>query len=85
MALNGNAFMDYKTQIQHLKSKNLIIPDDDFAIQILSKVGYYGLINGYKEVFKDTEFNRYMSNTTFDDIYQMYLFDSDLRDIFLTY
>lgn len=77
--------MDYNTQIQHLKNKSLIIEDDDLAIHILSKIGYYGLINGYKEVFKNTTTNRYISNTTFDDIYQMYLFDADLREIFLKY
>lgn len=26
--------MDYKAQIQHLKNKNLIIEDDNFAIHI---------------------------------------------------
>ena len=55
--------MDYKAQIQHLKNKNLIIEDDNFATHILSKIGYYGLINGYKEVFKDSTTNRYISDT----------------------
>ena len=60
MAANKNTFMDYKTQIQHLRNKNLIIEDDDLAIHILSKVGYYGLINGYKKNFKDTATNHYI-------------------------
>ncbi|MCM1172315.1 MAG: Abi family protein [Clostridium sp.] len=85
MASNRNTFMDYKTQIQHLKNKNLIIEDDNLATHILNKVGYYGLINGYKEVFKDTTTNRYITNTTFNDIYQIYLFDADLREVFLKY
>ncbi len=85
MASNKNTFMDYKAQIQHLRNKNLIINDDDLAIHILSKVGYYGLINGYKKGFKDTTTNRYVTNTTLDDIYQMYLFDANLRETFLKY
>lgn len=85
MASNRTTFMDYKAQIQHLKNKNLIIEDDNFAIHILSKISYYGLINGYKEVFKDSTTNRYISDTTFDDIYQVYLFDADLREVFLKY
>lgn len=85
MASNRTTFMDYKAQIQHLKNKNLIIEDDNLAIHILSKIGYYGLINVYKEVFKDSTTNRYISDTTFDDIYQMYLFDADLREVFLKY
>lgn len=85
MASSRNTFMDYKAQIQHLKNKNLIIEDDNFAIHILSKVGYYGLINGYKAVFKDNTTNRYIPDTTFDNIYQMYLFDAALREVFLKY
>ncbi len=85
MASNRNTFMDYKAQIQHLKNKNLIIEDDNFAIHILSKVGYYGLINGYKAVFKNNTTNLYISDTTFDDIYQIYLFDAALREVFLKY
>ena len=85
MASNRTTFMDYKAQIQHLKNKNLIIEDENFAIHILSKIGYYGLINGYKEVFKDSTTSRYIPDTTFDDIYQMYLFDATLREVFLKY
>ncbi|WP_310605405.1 Abi family protein [Anaerosporobacter sp.] len=77
--------MDYRTQIQHLKNKRLIIEDDNLAITILNKIGYYGLINGYKCVFKDNNTNKYIIGTTFHDIYHMYLFDSDLREVFLKY
>lgn len=77
--------MDYAAQIQNLKNKNLIIEDYNLAIHTLSKVGYYSLINGYKEVFKDASTNRYISGTTLDDIYHIYLFDADLRDVFLKY
>ena len=38
MASNRNTFMDYKAQIQHLKNKNLIIEDENFAIHILAKL-----------------------------------------------
>lgn len=85
MTSSRTTFMDYNAQIQHLKNKNLIIEDDNLAIYILSKIGYYGLINEYKDVFKDTTTNRYIPDTTFDDIYQMYLFDAALREVFLKY
>lgn len=85
MIANRNTFMNYADQIKHLKNKNLIIEDDNLAINILNKVGYYGLINGYKELFKNSATNRYISGTTFDDIYQTYLFDADLREVFLKY
>ena len=85
MPSNKNIFMDYRTQIQNLKNKNLIIEDDNVAIYILNKVGYYGLINGYKGVFKNTYTNKYITGTTFDDIYRLFLFDNDLREVFLKY
>lgn len=85
MVSTRNTFMDYKAQIKHLKNKNLIIEDDNLAIHILNKISYYGLINGYKEAFKDSTTNRYISDTTFDDIYRRYFCDADLREVFLKY
>jgi len=35
------------------KEKRLSIPDRAMAEEILSKTGYYSLITGYKELFKD--------------------------------
>ena len=35
------------------KEKRLSIPDRTMAEEILSKTGYYSLITGYKELFKD--------------------------------
>lgn len=64
----ASVFLDYNAQIQNLKNKNLIIHDDNVAIEILSKTSYYGLINGYKNVFKDPATNRYINGATFDDI-----------------
>lgn len=81
----SSVFLDYKAQIKNLKNKNLIINDENEAIKILSKIGYYGLINGYKNIFKNPVTNRYIDGTTFNDIYQIYLLDADLREIFLKY
>ena len=47
------------------------------------KVSYYGLINGYKDIFKDPATSSFYPGTTFDDIYNLYLFDAELRDVFL--
>ena len=78
-------FLDYPAQIHKLKSKQLSIKNECYAINILSKISYYGLINGYKDCFKDKTSNLYTENATFEDIYNLYLFDDDLRNIFLKY
>ena len=83
--LHKKPFLDYAAQIKHLKQKQLVITDEPSAISVLQKVSYYGLINGYKDIFKDPVTNCFYPDTTFDDIYNLYLFDSELRDVFLKY
>ncbi len=71
-------FKTYKEQIRFLKSKGLIINDEEHAIEVLRNVSYFALINGYKKPFKGAGGN-YLENTTFEDIEQLYLFDEQLR------
>ena len=58
---------------------------DDATPSILLREGYYGVINGYGKAFLDREAtiaakdDRYLEGTTFKQIYQLFLFDRDLR------
>ena len=46
-------FSTYDEQITFLEEKkDLIITDKEYARRMLLKIGYFSLINGYKEVFK---------------------------------
>lgn len=83
--LNHKPFLSYQQQIEYLELRNLIIPDSNTAMSILKKTGYYILINGYKDSFKNPDTNHFYIGTTFEDIYRLYLFDSDLREILLKY
>lgn len=83
--LQKKPFLDYQAQIEYLKQKHLLINDEASATAILKKVGYYALINGYKDIFKDPATNSFYPDTTFNDIYNLYLFDAELRNIFLKY
>lgn len=83
--LQKKPFLDYKAQIKYLKQKQLNIHDESAAIAALEKVSYYGLINGYKDIFKNPDTNNFYPDTTFSDIYNLYLFDSELRNVFLKY
>ena len=83
--LQKKPFLDYQAQIQYLKQKQLVINDESSATTALEKVSYYGLINGYKDIFKNPSTNSFYLGTTFDDIYNLYLFDAELRDVFLKY
>lgn len=78
-------FLTYDEQISLLEEKNLIISNREYARDILSKIGYFSLINGYKEVYKQTDNKLFQTGTTFENIYELYCLDSDLKNIFLKY
>lgn len=46
-------FLTYPQQIQKLKDKNLTITDDAAATITLHHYGYFALISGYKDLFKN--------------------------------
>ena len=48
-------FLTYEKQIKKLRDeKGLEVLNEAHAIDILTQVGYFSLINGYKIPFKDT-------------------------------
>ncbi len=78
-------FKTYQQQIDHLKNnKMLVIKDNNYAINLLKQYSYFGLISGYKTPFKLTNGN-YKPHITIEDIYALYNFDSELRNILLKY
>ena len=78
-------FLDYDQQIQKLQSKNLVIVDAEKAKEHLRLKGYFSLITGYKELFKNPTTKKYRDGTTFDDIVALYEFDAQLRELTLRY
>lgn len=79
-------FLTYDGQIEKLeKEKNLVISDREYAEFMLKQIGYFGLISGYKELFKNKTTNKYKDGTTFEDIVALYKFDENLRELFLKY
>lgn len=78
-------FMTYEQQIQKLKDKHLVIEDEDFAMDILQRKGYFALISGYKNLFKNPTTRDYCDGTRFEDIVALYQFDDSLRELTLRY
>ena len=82
----GKPFKSYDELLIFLQTeKNLTIHDVTYAKRILTKTSYFSLISGYKDVFKNPTTGKYKDGTTFDDIYALYRFDNELRNIFLKY
>lgn len=63
------------------KSKKLIIPDSDKALDIIKKHNYYRLSGYAKYFYISKEQRNFKAGTTFYDIYNLYLFDGELRSL----
>lgn len=75
-------FLTYEQQITKLIDKGLVIPDKNYALELLKKHSYFALISGYKKPFK-VQNGMYKPHTTVSDIYSLYTFDDTLRTIVL--
>lgn len=69
-------FKTLEEQIELLKTRNILFNDEESTRKILLHNNYYNIINGYKDLFLDTNNPTvYKQNTTFEEIYSLYEFD----------
>lgn len=79
-------FLTYQQQINKLVTeKHLILTDVPFAERKLKEIGYFNLIGGYKNPFRNPMTRVYINNTTFEDVYALYQFDNSLRKLIFQY
>lgn len=79
-------FLTFDEQLDKLeKEKRLRISDREFAKDKLEKIGYFSLIGGYKDLFKDPTTRLYKRGVRFEDICALYDFDEALRELYLKY
>ena len=75
---------DFKTideQITILEFKGLKIENKDFAKQVLLRENYF-FLNGYRHLFvKSNNDRRFLEGATFEEIYSLFLFDRQFRNI----
>ena len=86
---------EYKTfnqQLTILRNRGMIVPQNGAPKRFLEQENYYNVINGYKDIFltKDAQGNpikpeAYIQNTHFDELKALFLFDRELRFLFLKY
>lgn len=73
-------FLSIKEQVKLLQSRGVVC--DDSTPQKLLSSGYYSVINGYKTPFlENPKGDIFKAGTHFDDIYNLFLFDRELRNI----
>lgn len=80
-------FKETQDQIIIQQGRGLQILNDAATQRIIEAENYYKLFNGYKEPFLDSSKSdeSYLSGTKFEEVYALYLFDRELRNIFIRY
>ena len=87
------SYKSYRQQLNILRSRGMVIgkgSQGSRVMRILERENYYNVINGYKELFLDvkatpTTDETYKTGTTFNEVYALYNFDRELRNIYLKY
>jgi len=77
----------YKTNeelIDYLSSKGVVIADKEDALKKIERYTYYSIVNSYKSIFKDKN-NNYINDVSFDEIYALFEFDKNLKNIMLKF
>lgn len=73
-------FLTIDQQIDLLKSRNLLIQNEQETKRSLLSYGYYEIINGYKDPFlKDDDKECFKDGITFEHIFNLFNFDRNLR------
>ena len=83
----------FDEQLEILKSRGICMDteaEQSKALDIIKRIGYYKLINGYKKLFVEVFQNdaegieeKYKEGVTVSEIYSLYYFDRDLREVML--
>lgn len=78
---SNKVFKTLDEQVEILRSKGLIVDDIDFAKDILLRENYF-FISGYRHIFMtNSKENKFMPGTTFEELYAMFSFDRNMRNI----
>ena len=74
-------FKSLEEQIEIMKNKGLVINDEAFCKEVLLRENYF-FLNGYRRTFmKNKDKSKYITGTTFEELYDLFLFDRKIRNI----
>lgn len=80
MAMNKE-FKNLDEQILIMEYKGMEIPDKDFAREVLLRENYF-FLNGYRHLFlKSEKEKKFIPGSTFNELYSLFLFDREFRNI----
>ena len=78
-------FKTLDEQIEIFRYKGLIINNEEYARNVLVRENYF-FVNGYRYLFmKSLDNKRYIEGSTFEELYSLFLFDREIRNILFKY
>jgi len=86
--LNDKKFLTLNQQMKYLRTDKKIICNGSKNKKILSRIGYFNLINGYKEPFVknvENDVHVYFTGTNIEELYAVKKFDDELRLLLFKY
>lgn len=82
--MKSKIFKNLDEQVEIMRSKGLIINDDELTKEILLRENYF-FINGYRHMFTTDDKDKFIPGTTFEEMYATFLFDRYIRNIMFKY
>ena len=79
--MKDKQFKNLDEQVEIFKYKGLIINDEKYAKEVLLRENYF-FLSGYRHLFMNPENPKfYLEGTTFEELYSLFLFDRQFRNI----
>ncbi len=79
--MSEKKFRNLEEQISIFINRGMIVNDVEYAKDVLLRENYF-FLNGYRHLFLDKKNNKnYLSGATFEELYSLFLFDRQVRNI----
>jgi len=75
--------LTYQDQLNQLKSRGLIVQDDDKASHLLAQVSYYRLSGYWYPLLANKNAHQFKQGASFETAFRLYCFDRELRKLVL--
>lgn len=77
-------FLTFEQQINKLTTeKNLIINNNSYALEVLSSISYYDLINGYKELYQQND--KFIPGLGIEQLFTTHIFNKNIQGVIVKY
>ena len=80
----------YSQQLDRMKKKGILIENDELTKEVLQSISYYGIVNGYKDIFgvyfdEEIQLERFKEEVKFSSIHRIFLLDQALNNLLFKY